>query len=386
MNRLNKFEFAFGIGTDRIFREATTIVHQAAQNIDPFYLLSCTSLIPKNGRPRSLDEQLLFPNHIQNNRMMLDSGGFSISMGSRFAPTLSPREIASIYDQFHGPICISPDAPFSYIAFEEALWINKKRINEFYKCYKPDPKKLVYDVIHGDFLHSGNISLGYRGTWLQEMKKHFGRFSNGYAMRLADENLGKNARAYFMLLPWAFGVKNCHLLAAGGLKLLPVLVYLSEKCYDQLTSDAKSYTIDAIHNKLLVIIPEENGFLRPKNLNLNGDDDRIPRTCHCSICEQLENETKTTLYEIWVANKERKNSDNGEMLNVWLMSHNINAVEKYISFLRNLIKDEDAFEEYLSENAEYKPSINAINTIRRLINDGPDNYSKNITTITQNIC
>lgn len=152
MRHLKKFEFAFGVGSGKVDHKVVELVHAVAAEIDPFYLVSCDKLVPKDGtQPDPLRDQIQFPERVYERRLMLDSGGYSIYSGARFEGSLRPCWIAWLYNQFPGPLCISPDAPMYHIAIEDSLWANCDRFEEFYCAYKPKTETWVYDAIHGEY-------------------------------------------------------------------------------------------------------------------------------------------------------------------------------------------------------------------------------------------
>lgn len=374
MTSLKRFDFAFGLGRDLEFLEITRQLKHITPEIDPFYLISCDTLVSKAGSIVELPSRLALTDHILKNRLMLDSAGYSIYSGNRNVITLPTHLIAELYNDFQGPLCISPDAPMYFINWSENLWINKTRLQSFYREYKQNDCKLIYNVIHGEYFENGRFTAKYRDHWLRNMAMLSEIKADGSALRLPDRYAGLKAQAYFALQPWSHGIRNCHLLAAGGITYFPLLVYLAENCYQTLTADAKSHTIDAVEN-LITRVPDELGI--PRVLELSREKYRADkfRYCNCKICLHFETTEHTTMQALAEENKIKGGTTN-KILARWIIMHNIYVIETYIDRLRSLVKDRKAFFAFLEE-AGMAETIEAIEFVDQLLDD-PHKYVSSI--------
>jgi hypothetical protein len=146
----SSFRLAFGIGIDAIDRDTVAAV-AAAGTVDPHYLVSCEALTLAGGGPDLIHpHELPFPTSIRDNRLLLDSGGYSILSGARPMATLPPTAVARFYNQLGDNLCIGTDAPLYCCPMSYTWKVTKHRLDAFYRVLEPSGRR-IYNVIHGHY-------------------------------------------------------------------------------------------------------------------------------------------------------------------------------------------------------------------------------------------
>jgi len=319
-----------------------------------------------------------FPNI--RKEMILDSGGYSLFGDQCKLFDINEHVLMRIEQRLNPDIMIGPDFPI-YGKYEWSLKLTSFRTKLFHLITKNiDLKSKYYDAIQGELKVNGEYSLKERSHWLEEITKISGNRIYGYALAgLINSSLSE--LAYFGMQPWSIGCKNVHILGVGSIESLALFVYMGNHCYNNFSSDAKSYTIDAgVHLNMLNPkgVNEKPGSLTLLKTNYQKYEEK-DTDCNCDICKHYRKKYSTSVYGLAETNAEGDDAKIA-LLRAWVIGHSVCLVQNYLSELGGLVDNKTAYISYLKEKG-FDDVVEAISLVDRLVLDGKDSYAGNISLL-----
>lgn len=318
---------------------------------------------------------------------ILDNGAYSMGQCNTTHERLNVMNLAKAYENSGFGICIAPDAPFPYLPYSKQLYSNLIRHEEFYEVYQPRNGTLIYNVVHGQVLESKKFLLDYREEWIDRVNKVSQGKVDGLAIKLRHDEIRNDQRAYsyFAMQPWARGTRNCHLLMAGALEMLPLYVYLGRRCYDRFSIDATNFTTKVMEGGAYVSLV---GGRRPKFIPLKEKEyrpEKMGTVCECPVCIHfLDQYGGISLKELIAFKHSNKAVDRNDRLHRWVMAHNVYVVKRYLDDLFELSADYDEFLRFIREEgftgiAEIDGGVDGVIDNVRFVEEvagrGPSSYS-----------
>jgi len=371
--------------TEDTIRTLPEMIKNLAPELRSYWLISCVDM---NG--------LDLCTHFQVSReevessFAIDSGGYSSASGKVHISDMSPQKIAQIYTKERPLIGIGPDIPpVSDTKSEEAvdaifrfnLDATKFRTAEMYATIGEQKKKYIYDVVQGRQGTSDQFNLKQREQWFTEISEVSAGRNNGYALGgMGHPNFSVDA--YFALQPWSHRAKNCHLLGRGAIQLLPLLVYIGEHCYERLTSDCKTYTIEPLRFPKMFFQEPNTKITSVAFVGKHHNDHGKNLSCTCSACKYFQEELGTPLSEL--AEKTRRRDMMATYsLQEWAVTHNVIVIQKYVNWLKELVRSEKHFLKFLKDSG-YSNTLEAIKVVNKLLDSGRKKYANNISPLLNN--
>jgi len=214
--------------------------------------------------------------------------------------------------------------------------IKTAKNNEIF-CRERSNKDLrIYNVIHG-------VTLSYLNIWW----RHNGGFPfEGYALgtKPAFDALHQASKLAFL---HSKGVReNVHMLGLSGIRVLPVLAYIS-KYVDKISFDSTSYGRGALNRT----------YFLPHKLNSHvsfGEDyerGSFQIVCSCPVCTKLGSADELADAHTWPG--------------MLIALHNLYLIKEQITRLNNCLDDFDKFKEetesMTGEKYEHSMAAEAIN-------------------------
>jgi len=315
-----------------------------------------------------------FPNI--KSKMMLDSGGYSLCGYPYKVDGINEHVLMKTMQRLKPNVVVGPDFPIEG-SYECSLELTSFRTKLFHLITGDNLNSKYYDAVQGALSVEGVYSLKERAHWLTEITKISGDKIYGYALgRLIDASLLE--RAYFGMQSWSIGCKNAHILGVGAIEALALFVYMGHYCYDNITSDSKTYTIDA--GEFLNVLLPKTFITGPRYCNLSKEKyqehNEKDLICNCYVCRHYKKKYSCSMYSLAQKNAEGDESAIA-LLRTCLIGHNICIIQSYLDKLICLVSERKKYLEYLKEK-NLKKAIAAISLVDQLLADGKDNYEQNI--------
>lgn len=296
--------------------------------------------------------------------LWVDSGGYTVATKGA---ELDAREVLK-WQEDNADISYTLDYPpikiyggsqtsmggFTDVSFEELKEkaIKTAKNNEIFLRERTNKHLKIYNVIHG-------VTLKY----LEEWWKYNGEFKfEGYALgtKPAFDALHQASKLAFL---HSKGIrKNVHMLGLSGIRVIPVLAYIS-KYVDRISFDSTSYGRGALNRT----------YFLPHKLNDHisfGEDyerGKMEISCTCPVCSKLDSADDLAAPHTWPG--------------MLIALHNLYLIQEQVSRLNECIDDFEALkketESMTGEKYEHSMAAVAINFFDHYLKYGlEDAYTK----------
>jgi len=380
---------------------------------EPGHFLVSDNDVASRSHLGTVAEQLDLTDTQMLDMMAYDSSGAAY----RTDPLLymDPAEIARRQKANPAGVIFGPDKPVLYTGlcdidrwqerhpqleheFRMKLKVNIARFKRYRERFDARPKgSLFYVPIQG-------WRMDERVEWDHAMSEIVGDITDGIAVAGAphqkavpiDTEASERLRlqrqleyvVYSSLLPRYLGHSRIHVFARMGKKMLPLLVHIAHRAYEHVSSD--STTIDAhdVPNKLYYHPEGRYGHKRIQlgrryvtSPDFDPPSDAYPQ-CDCEFClltygiterlaglskddqDWLTRRFQTNVYELAKANAKQSHPD-PEFIRL-LTVHNIVFMRREVAMLQELVKDRDAFHEFLEEH-KLSQTLKAVKLVDKIL-------------------